>query len=117
MRRPEQDIQKAVILHLNARAVPSVFFWHTPNGGRRGIVEGRALKAMGMTAGIPDLLILKAGALYALELKAPTGTLTPSQRLTMAVMEGCGASVAVAHSLEEALVTLEFWGILKRGGR
>jgi hypothetical protein len=29
-------------------------------------------------------------------------------------MESCGAQVAVAHSIDEALVTLEFWGILKR---
>lgn len=114
MNRPEQTIHKAVVSHLNARSEPRVFFWHTPNEGKRGFVNAAALKAMGMTAGVPDLLILKAGALHALELKAPGGRLTPSQRLVMDRMEACGAQVAVAHSLDEALVTLEFWGILKR---
>jgi hypothetical protein len=114
VKRPEQDMHKAVAAHLNTRAEPRVFFWHTPNEGKRGFVNAAALKAMGMTAGVPDLLILKAGNLYAMELKAPGGRLTPSQKLIMDRMEACGAQVSVAHSLDEALVTLEFWGILKR---
>ena len=114
MKRPEQAIHQAVVSHLNLRSEPRVFFWHTPNEGKRGWVNAAALKAMGMTAGVPDLLILKAGQLHALELKAPGGRLTPSQRGIMERMMECGALVAVAHSIDEALVTLEFWGILKR---
>jgi hypothetical protein len=114
MNRPEQAIQHAVVAHLKARSEPRVFFWSTPNEGRRGFANAAALKASGLTAGVPDLLILKGGMLHALELKAPGGRLTPSQRLVLAHMESCGAQTAVAHSLDEALVTLEFWGILKR---
>jgi hypothetical protein len=114
MKRPEQQIHQAVVAHLNMRAEPRVFFWHTPNEGKRGWVNAAALKAMGMTAGVPDLLILKAGQLHALELKAPGGRLTPSQRGVIQRMIDCGAQAAVAHSIDEALVTLEFWGILKR---
>ncbi len=114
MKRPEQAIHQAVVSHLNQRAVPRVFFWHTPNEGKRGFVNAAALKAMGMTAGVPDLLILKAGELFALELKAPGNDLTPSQRLVMERMRDCGAQVAVAKSIDEALVTLECWGVIKR---
>ena len=114
MKRPEQAIHQAVVAHLNMRAEPKVFFWHTPNEGKRGWVNAAHLKAMGMTAGVPDLLILKAGQLHALELKAPGGRLTPSQRGVIQRMIDCGAQAAVAHSIDEALVTLEFWGILKR---
>lgn len=114
MKRPEQAIHKAVVSHLNMRAEPRVFFWHTPNEGKRGWVNAAALKAMGMIAGVPDLLILHQGRIHALELKAPGGRLTPSQRLVMERMRDCGASVAAAFSLDEALVTLECWGILKR---
>jgi hypothetical protein len=114
VKRPEQEIHKAVVAHLKARSEPKVFFWHTPNEGKRGWVNAAALKAMGMTAGVPDLLILKAGQLYALELKASSGRLMPSQRGVMERMMECGALVAVARSIDEALVTLEFWGILKR---
>lgn len=114
MNRPEQAIQHAVVAHLKTRAEPGTFFWSTPNEGKRSYRNAAALKASGLTAGVPDLLILRAGQLHALELKAPGGRLTPSQRLVLAHMENCGAQTAVAHSLDEALVTLEFWGILKR---
>ena len=113
MKRPEQAIHQAVVAHLNARAEPC-FWWHTPNEGKRGFVNAAALKAMGMTAGVPDLLILKDGALYAIEFKAPGGRLTPSQRLVLDRLRDCGAMAVVAFSIDEALVTLEYWGILKR---
>jgi hypothetical protein len=114
MNRPEQQIHKAVVAHLRARSEPRVFFWHTPNGGKRGIVEAKIFKALGVIAGVPDLVILKAGEMYALELKASTGHLTPSQKLVHERLTECGAHVAVARSLDEALVTLECWGVLKR---
>ena len=114
MKRPEEIIHKAVVSHLAARAYPGAFWWHTPNGGKRHIAEAVKFKAMGVHAGVPDILILKGGKLYALELKAPGGRLSPSQRLVAARMEDCGAELSVAHSIDEALVTLEYWGILKR---
>lgn len=113
MKRPEQAIQKAVVAHLKARAY-SCFWWHTPNEGKRGFVNAAALKAMGMTAGVPDLLILKDGSLYAIEFKAPGGRLTPSQILVLDRLRACGAMAVVAFSIDEALVTLEYWGILRR---
>ena len=114
MNRPEQTIHKAVVAHLCARAELKTFWWHTPNEGKRGFVNAAALKAMGMVAGVPDLVILKDGELFALELKAPGNGLTPSQRLVMDRMEHCGAQVAVANSVDQALVTLECLGIIKR---
>ncbi len=114
MKRPEQQIQQAVIQHLRLRAEPMVFFWSTPNEGKRSFTNAAALKAAGLTAGVPDLLILKGGQLHALELKAPNGRLTPSQRGVMQRMIDCGAHAAVAYSIDEALVTLEYWGCLKR---
>ncbi|WP_316176173.1 VRR-NUC domain-containing protein [Bradyrhizobium sp. SZCCHNRI1073] len=114
MKRPEQAIHQAVVAHLRARPESGVFFWHTPNEGKRGFVNAAHLKAMGMIAGVPDLLILKDGRLYAIEFKAPGGRLTPSQRLVIDRMRECGATAIAAFSIDEALVTLEYWGILKR---
>jgi len=114
MNRPEQQIQIAVCQHLRLRAEPNVFFWSTPNEAKRSWASAAGLKAAGLTAGVPDLLILRGGELHALELKAPGGALTPSQRLVMERMRDCGAQVAVAKGLDEALVTLECWGVLKR---
>lgn len=114
MKRPEQEIHKAVVAHLNVRATRGVFFWHTPNGGKRSIVEGAVFKSLGVRAGVPDLIFLNQGKMYALELKAAKGRLSSSQAQCISAMKWCGAEVAVVHSLDEALFTLECWGILKR---
>src|SRR6185312_8648955 len=114
MKRPEQEIQRAVVQHLHARSVPRVYFFHCPNGGKRSVVEGAIFKSLGVMAGVPDLIILKAGEMYCLELKAPGGRLIPSQVITLDRLKHCGATVATASSLDEALITLECWGILKR---
>jgi len=95
--------------------MPGVFAFHVPNGGKRGIVEAVKFKRMGVKAGVPDVIALAGGKVHALELKAPGGRLSPAQRQTMIDMESAGARTAVASSLDEALITLEVWGILKRG--
>lgn len=114
MKRPEQAIHKAVVSHLNARAYPNVFFFHPANGGKRTTFEARLFKALGVRAGVPDLIILHQGTLMALELKATKGRLSPAQAQCLQDMQSAGAMVAVANSLDEALVTLEVWGILRR---
>ena len=68
----------------------------------------------GYVAGLPDVMIVFNRTSLFIELKAPKGGPTPSQRLVMERMRECGAQVAVAKSLQEAIVTLECWGIIKR---
>lgn len=114
MKRPEQAIHKAVVSHLNARSYPGTFFFHPANGGKRTPFESRLFKALGVIAGVPDLIVLKGGKVYGLELKATRGVLSPSQRAAHSAMREAGAETAVAHNLDEALVTLECWGVLRR---
>lgn len=47
--------------------------FHVPNGGKRSKIEATQLKASGVVAGIPDLLILNDGKVYGLELKRDDG--------------------------------------------
>ena len=114
MKREEQQIHRAVVSHLNWRAMPGVFFFHCPNGGYRSKTEGAIFKGLGVRAGIPDLVIFYRSQIFGLELKTSYGRLSPSQRLCMNAMEMAGARVAIAHSLDEALITLECWGVLRR---
>lgn len=114
MKRLEQDTQIAVCEHLRLRAEPRVFWFHAMNAGKRSLFVGKKLRDAGLVSGVPDLIILKDGRMYCLELKAPKGKLSPSQIITMDRLQHCGAQVAVAKSIDEALVTLECWGILKR---
>ena len=65
----EQQIQKAVFDHLKTRAVPGAFFWHPFSGGFRRPKEAAIYKGLGALAGLPDVMVLRAGQLYALELK------------------------------------------------
>jgi len=51
-RRPEDAIQRAVVQHLRARAVPNVFAFHPANGGYRKPIEAAILKGLGVVAGV-----------------------------------------------------------------
>jgi hypothetical protein len=92
---------------LAVRAASAVFAFHPANGGWRSPVEGAILKAMGVRAGVPDIVAVKGGQCYALELKAPDGRLTPAQRDTHAALAAAGAEVEVAYGLDDALARLE----------
>lgn len=114
MKRPEQAIQRAVFQHLALRSMPGVFAFHCPNGGKRSKIEASIFKGLGVRSGVPDVLIFYRAQIFGLELKATKGRLTPVQRQTLNEMEMAGARTAIAHSLDEALVTLECWGVLRR---
>ncbi len=110
----EAQIHKAVVQHLIQRGAPSIFWFHPANGGRRSWSEGKSFKAMGVVPGVPDIIIIKGGETFGLELKSLSGAVRPSQRLCHAAMQEAGATTAIAKGLDEALVTLECWGIIKR---
>lgn len=114
MKRPEQDIHRSVVAHLRSRAMPGVFFFHSPNGGKRNAIEAKIFKGLGVRAGVPDLILFYRAQIFGLELKAGKGRVSPAQLATMNDMEMAGARVAVACSLDEALITLEYWGVLRR---
>lgn len=113
MKRGEDQIQAAVCLHLAIRAVAGVVWWHTPNGGSRTPAEAGRFKALGVKAGIPDVLALRDGRLYALELKALGGRLSPAQTEMLDQLRAAGAETAVAVGLDEALAVLSRWGLLR----
>ena len=111
----EDEIHACVVAHFRMRAAPGTLFWHTPNGGRRDAIEGAKFKALGVRRGIPDILALRYGRLYGLELKADTSRPSPAQLETLMTLEDAGATVAVAHGLANAnaIQRLEGWGLLR----
>lgn len=114
MRRPEQEIQRQVFAHIRARACPGVFAFAVPNGVHSSVRTGLALKAAGLVAGVPDICVIHRATSHFLELKAGRNKPTLQQKHVMDLLSLAGARVAVAYSLDEALYTLECWGILKR---
>jgi hypothetical protein len=110
---PEQQIHRTVAGHLRARAHRDVYWFHPANGGARSVIEGAILKACGVRAGTPDLICVRGGKTFGLELKAEGGRLSDAQRLAHEEMQRAGAVVAVATGIDEALATLESWGMLR----
>jgi hypothetical protein len=112
-RRVEQNIQRAVFQHLRARAAPGVFYFHCPNGGWRSKIEAAIFRGLGVVPGIPDVLALKDGRLFALELKADRGRLTPVQATAHVLLRQAGATINTAVGLDAAIRQLETWGLLR----
>jgi hypothetical protein len=115
-RNLEQSIQKAVLRYLALCGVSDLFCFHVPNGGKRGRIEAAILKSMGVRAGVPDLVLIRAGLAYCLELKAPLGRLTPAQRAAHLELRKAGATVGVAHGLDAAIEQLKRWGLVRVAG-
>jgi hypothetical protein len=111
--RPEQIIQRAVFEHLRLRGAPDVFAFHVPNGGWRSRIEAAILKGLGARAGVPDVIMVKNGRTYELELKTRGGRLTEAQYATHAALRTAGVAVATSFSLDDALAQLERWGLLR----
>lgn len=114
MKRPEQEIQKQVFAHLRARSNPGAFAFSVPNGVNSSARIGGIMKAAGVVSGVPDICVIHRGTSHFLELKAGKNKPTSTQKRVMDMLELAGARVAVAHSIDEALYTLECWGILRR---
>ena len=113
-RQPEAAIQRTVIDHVRWRHFPGCFWFHVPNGGHRRPVEAAILQSLGASAGVPDLIFVHDAQVFALELKARGRQPTPTQLATMNAMRAAGATVAVAHGVDEAIAQLEAWGLLRR---
>lgn len=114
MKRPEQQMQRQVFAHIRARSYPGVFAFHVANGVNSSARIGGIMKSMGLVAGVPDICIIHRATSHFLELKAGRNKPTQRQKDVMDMLQLAGARVAVAYSLDEALYTLECWGILKR---
>lgn len=128
--RPEEALQRACAEFLTLAMPPppaGAVWWHTPNQrGTRSRVEAQILKALGVKAGIPDLLFLWRGRLHCVELKAPKGGRpSPAQiemheQLTLAgavVLEDCRSVEQLTAWLGGLGVPLKAWpaGMLGRG--
>lgn len=151
MRRPEERLQRALVDRLmgplnrqgqRTRALGLLpepwLVLHVPNGGGRSKAEAGILKAMGVLAGMPDLLVigphpddlrvrLRHPTVIAIELKAPpkmTKTGKPSQakprvsdaqRDVIAALGACGIPTLVVRDMDEAIRALKELGVPLRG--
>lgn len=72
-----------------------------PNGGIRSASAGASLKAEGVSAGVPDLVVPEW--LLWIEMKRETGgTVSPAQRDWISYLESIGHQVIVGRGFEDA---------------
>lgn len=110
----EDKLQIQILDYLEA-VLPNALCFHVGNGGKRSITEGRRFKLLGVTAGIPDLfLAIGDGRVYALEVKAPKGRVSPEQREIMDRLHHLGVECAVVRSIDDVRLALKAWNVRTR---
>lgn len=79
-----------------------------PNGGLRGGLQGKVLKATGLVPGVADMLFCYAGKTYFLELKRPDGkgSQSDNQRKFEAVVRKQGFHYRLYNDLKTLQVTI-----------
>jgi len=115
MRRNDEElVQRAIVQHLRLRAKPGVVFLHVPNGEHRSKATGGRLKAMGVRAGVFDLILFLPGPVtFCLELKADGGKMSPAQLRFAEDLNEIGIGWACAWTLDDALKILEAVGAIR----
>lgn len=105
----EKQITAALFAHWNARGVAGCRLFSIPNA--------RAFGQTGLTPGVFDLGVIgpQIGCAF-LELKTETGKLSAAQEDFKAALISNNVRYAVAYGLDQAIQTLELWGVLRPEG-
>ncbi len=85
------------------------FLHHSPNGGKRDGFTGAQMKALGVKAGFPDLMLpVRSGKCPGLviEMKAENGRVSPEQATWLDHFTAQAWATAVARSAEQARTIL-----------
>jgi hypothetical protein len=111
--RPEEQLQRSVVDLLQIYENRGLLaFCHVGNGEWRHKATGGRLKAMGVRAGVPDLLIwLPGGSGFGVELKAGASKLSPAQTFWHFTLETLGHRIYVVRSLDEMEMLLRAEGV------
>lgn len=86
--------------------VPERLLFAIPNGGLRNRVVAAKLKAEGVRAGVPDMMLaVPRGAAHGLFIEHKAGNRKPSdeQEVVISDLVAQGYSVAVSHSYDETV--------------
>ena len=100
MKHIEHNIQKSCIDYFRMQ-YPKLLIFHVPNERKQSVIQGARLKSIGATAGIPDLVIVGMDNIFFVELKAPKGKLTDSQKTIHANLLSLGHMVYTCFSLHD----------------
>lgn len=109
-KREEEFIQMAVMQYLRMHHRTREVAFHPANERKTSPQHGAKLKAMGVLAGVSDIVLPIPTKLYHglfLELKAPGGKLTATQKLFLKAVNAQGYLGVVAYSTQEAINVID----------
>jgi hypothetical protein len=112
MKHDEDTIQASVCLALSALGI---YFFAVPNSaaGKTSMQRAMRLKAMGVRAGVTDLVIMDPdGQACFLEIKTESGKLSESQKKFRDLCADRGWPWGIARSVEEAIEQCRTWSII-----
>lgn len=89
--------------------------WHTPNGGKRNVIEGSNFKQMGVKPGVPDVFMAVPHGDYHglfIEFKAGKNSLTQMQNEMMLNLRQKGYMAEACYSVEDAIeIVRSYFGV------
>lgn len=114
----ETPIHRSILSWLRV-VLPEALIWHPANESRRpgkaGNVERAMNAANGVLAGVPDLCGRVPEGDFYMEVKTPSGSLSPAQKAFRDRLSALGCHrYAVVRSIEDAREALAEWGIPTR---
>jgi hypothetical protein len=121
--QPEAQLQRAIVRHLEARAVPGLVWFHVPQGNKLGgkisangiAIQGAINRGLGVKRGVSDLIFLHDSKFYALELKIEGRIPTAEQLEFIDKVNAAGGFACWCAGLDAALRVLEEGWKLLRG--
>lgn len=109
MSNPESVLQAEIRLALGRD--PSLVLWRNAVGQAEHVAgNGRTFRqAFGLARGSADLvgILAPSGRFVALEIKTPTGRVSPEQTTWLALVRSRGGFAAVVRSVDEAIAAIE----------
>ena len=104
MRQTESQLQKSCIMWFRLQ-YPSIarLIFAVPNGGSRNGREAAKMKGEGVTAGVSDVILLKASAGYSslcIEFKTEKGRQQTTQTEWQQVVEDNGSKYVICRSFD-----------------
>ncbi len=112
MKHTEFSLHCAIAGFLSLNTDPAVWDWfHVPNGEKRSKAAAGRLKAMGVKAGVSDLVIDHQGRITYVEIKGASGSLSRAQKAWRDAAITRGVEFHTVRSIEEMEAVLTGLGI------
>lgn len=109
----EEQLQRSVVELLDLYVGRGLLaFAHVPNGGKRSRAEAGIFRALGVRAGVPDLLLwTMGGGSFGIELKSDTGRLSGTQIVWHNTLRSLGHRVYVCRTVDDVEQALRVEGV------